>query len=95
MLFLSCSKDNNNDSSEPKVYKVVSEASCLSNTVEDVSGYGVYVEFDSPSFTPIANKWYTDQTDKYFYFKISDITPVRGQLSQRILKSQHYTTYCQ
>lgn len=65
LLFLSCSKNNN---SKPKVYKVVSEAHCLSNTVDDVSSYDVYIEFDSPSFTPKANKWYKDQTG-YFYFK--------------------------
>ena len=66
MLFLSCSKDNNNDSSEPKVYKVVSQVYCLRDAVDDVSNDGVYIEFDSPTFTPIANKWYKDQTDNYF-----------------------------
>ena len=98
LLFSSCSKDNNNNNnndnnSEPKVYKVVSEAHCLTNTVDDVSSSGVYIEFDSPSFTPIVNKWYKDQTGN-FYFKISNITPVQ-QYSQRILVSQHYDTYCQ
>ena len=93
LLFSSCSKDNNNDSSEPKVYKVVSQVYCLRDAVDDVSNDGVYIEFDSPTFTPIANKWYKDQTG-YFYFKISDITPVQ-QSSQRILISQHYDTYCQ
>jgi hypothetical protein len=96
LLFSSCSKDNNNnnnnDSSEPKVYKVVSEASCLRDAVDDVSNFGMYIEFDSPTFTPIANKWYKDETG-YFYFKISDITPLQ-ESSQRILISQHYDTYC-
>jgi hypothetical protein len=95
LLFSSCSKDNNNtdNNSEPKVYKVVSEAHCLTNEVDDVSSSGVYIEFDSPSFTPIVNKWYKDQTG-YFYFKISNITPVQ-QYSHQILISQHYDTYCQ
>ena len=94
LLFSSCSNDNNNNnSSEPKVYQVVSEAHCLGNTVYDVSNDGVYIKFDSPTFTPIVNKWYKDQTG-YFYFKISNITPVQ-ESSQRSLISQHYDTYCQ
>jgi hypothetical protein len=99
LVFLSsCSKDdsgNGNISSSPKVYKVAYQASCLSNTVENVSSYGMYIAFDTPSFTPIANKWYKDQTGNYFYFKIVDITPVQGQASHRILLSQHFSTYCQ
>lgn len=90
LLFLSCSKNNN---SKPKVYKVGYEARCLLNTVEDVSSYDMYMEFDSPSFTPIVNKWYKDQTG-YFYYKIINITPVQ-QYSHQILISQHYDTYCQ
>jgi hypothetical protein len=93
LLFSSCSKDNNNDSLEDKVYKVVSQASCSRDVVDDVSNYGMYIQFDSPTFTPIANKWYTDETG-YFYFKISDITPVQGKLGHRKLVSQHYDTYC-
>jgi hypothetical protein len=54
----------------------------------------MYIKFDSPSFTPIANKWYKDE-DGFFYFKIADVNPVQGQLGQRKLVSQHYNTYCQ
>jgi hypothetical protein len=91
MLLSSCSKDDNNSA---KVYKVFYLASCLSNSVENVSNDDIYIEFDSPSFTPLVNKWYKDETD-VFYFKFSDLTPVQGDLSQRILISQHYDTYCQ
>ena len=94
LLFSSCSSDNNNNSSQEKVYQVVSMAHCLGNTVDDVSNDGMYIEFDSPTFTPIANKWYKVE-DNYFYYKITDITPVQGHASQMILVSQHYDTYCQ
>ncbi|WP_353083537.1 hypothetical protein [Flavobacterium sp.] len=95
-LFLSsCSKSSNDDSSsEPKVYQVVSEARCLNNTVTDVSSFGMYIKFDSPSFTPIANKWYKVDGG-FYYYKITNITPVQGQASQRVLISQHYNSYCQ
>lgn len=93
LLLSSCSKSSNDDSSsEPKVYQVASKASCLSNTVEN--SIGTYIKFDSPSFTPIANKWYKVDGG-YFYYKITNITPVQGQLGQMVLVSQHYTTYCQ
>ena len=85
LLFSSCSKSSNDASqSGPKVYKVEFEASCLSNTVENVGSYDMYTKFDSPSFTPIANKWY--KTDGgFFYYKITNITPVQGKLSQFVL----------
>jgi hypothetical protein len=92
LLLLSCSKDDNNFGT--KVYKVSTIARCLSNTVEDVSDDDIYIEFDTPSFTPLVNKWYKDDTD-VFYFKFNDLTLIQGDLSQRILISQHYDTYCQ
>ena len=93
LLLFSCSKENNDISTGTKVYKVVAEASCLSNTVEDVSNYDMYIEFDSPSFTPIANNWYKVEGG-FFYYKISNTTPIKGKLSQMVLISTHYTTYC-
>lgn len=79
LLFSSCSNSSNADSSgEPKVYQVVSEARCLNNTVEDVSSYGMYMEFESPSFTPIANKWYKAEGG-FFYYKITNLHPFRGR----------------
>ncbi|WP_396160632.1 hypothetical protein [Flavobacterium sp.] len=95
LLLSSCSKDENNDAPvETKVYKVFSIASCISNTVTNVSNDDIYIEFDSPTFTPIVNKWYKDETN-VFYFKFNDLTLVQGDLSQRVLISQHYDTYCQ
>ena len=94
LLFSSCSKSSNDDSqSGPKVYKVEFEARCLSNTLENVGSYDMYTEFDSPSFTPIANKWYKVDGG-FFYYKITNITPVQGKLSHFVLVSQHYDTYC-
>jgi hypothetical protein len=94
LLFSSCSNDNDNSSRE-KVYKVEFEASCLRNTVENVGSYDMYIEFDSPSFTPIANKWYKVE-DGFFYYKITNITPVKDSRigSHFVLVSQHYDTYC-
>ena len=97
LIFSSCSNDNNNNnSSQEKVYQVEYQASCLSNTVENVGSFDQYIEFDSPTFTPIANKWYKDETG-YFYYKITDVTPLQDPtiLSHFILISQHYDTYCQ
>jgi PBP1b-binding outer membrane lipoprotein LpoB len=97
VLFISsCSKEESNVAppEETKVYKVFSVASCISNTVTNVSDDDIYIEFDSPSFTPIVNKWYKDETN-VFYFKFNDLTLIQGDLSQRVLISQHYDTYCQ
>jgi hypothetical protein len=90
---ISCSKENNEVTTEAKVYQVVTEASCLNNTLEDVSNYDMYIEFDSPSFTPIANNWYKVEGG-FFYYKITNTTPVKGKLSQMVLISKHFTTYC-
>jgi hypothetical protein len=96
LLISSCSNDESNVAppEETKVYKVFSIASCISNTVTNVSNDDIYIEFDSPTFTPIVNKWYKDETN-VFYFKFNDLTLVQGDLSQRVLISQHYDTYCQ
>ena len=91
---IACSKESNNIlTGGRKVYQVATEASCLSNTLEDVSKYDMYIEFDSPSFTPIANNWYKVEGG-FFYYKIANTTPVNGKLSQMVLISKHYTTYC-
>jgi hypothetical protein len=95
LLFSSCSKSSNDDSSGPKVYKVEFKASCLSNTVENVGSYDMYTEFDSPTFAPIANKWYKVEGG-FFYYKITNITPVQDSriVGHFVLVSQHYDAYC-
>jgi hypothetical protein len=94
LILSSCSSNDDDSQSEPKVYQVEFKASCLSNTVENVGSYDMYTEFDSPSFTPIVNKWYKVEGG-FFYYKITNITPVQGQASHFILISQHYSNYCQ
>jgi hypothetical protein len=93
ILLSSCSSNEDDSEPGPKVYKVEYEASCLNNTIEDVGSYDMYIEFDSPSFTPIVNKWYKVQGG-FFYYQITNITPVQAKLSQFILISQHYSNYC-
>lgn len=54
----------------------------------------MYIEFEPPYFIPKVNSWYKDETG-CFYYKIADITPVKGHASHRTLLSQHFSTYCQ
>ena len=94
-IFFGCKKSSSDTSSTgTKSYKVVAEVDCPFNQqVQDISSYDTYVGFDSPTFTPKANTWYKNTEN--LYFKIgADATP-KSQMSQRILISKHYTTYCQ